>query len=289
MAPLHRRLSSGLWVARAVLFSFLCASLVHAPFTDASTQQQVYTLGVGISVTRSQDGSKQTYTAQSILTATKDTIPTKKGHSSKSSEASQAFPSTSSSITAGDEQYVVRVPPQLKQVNVLYYTRHFGTTLDFTYMASKLKLTWSQMSPTQYCPPYGLSAQQADDCWRKVKFVCELFDIIVVSDTTPDARPFLQNPCKAHIILQITNRFDWDIKDKVQYYSLMNETGKMNTKVYWVANNPLEREHARTANVTFPTERYKLLRPTGWSSLRGAHMHGLTTAAYMLHTPAQHI
>ncbi len=97
---------------------------------------------MGISVARSQDGSKQTYTAQSILTATKDTIPTKKGHASKSAEGPQASSSTSSSITAGDDQYVVRVPPQLKQVNVLYYTRHFGTTLDITYMASKLKLTW---------------------------------------------------------------------------------------------------------------------------------------------------
>jgi hypothetical protein len=39
-----------------------------------------------------------------------------------------------------------------------------------------------------------------------------------------------------------------------------------------MANNPLEIEHASQANVTFPEERYKLLRPTGWSSLRGAFM-----------------
>ena len=50
----------------------------------------------------------------------------------------------------------------------------------------------------------------------------------------------------------------------------MNETAKMNSKVYWVANNPLEIEHARAARVLFPPERYRLLRPTGWSSLRGA-------------------
>jgi hypothetical protein len=385
MAP-HRRLSGTSWLLSLLLSLLLCGTALSG---QSGTRKQVYTLGVGISVTRSQDGSKQTYRAQSILTATKDTIQagsqgdggggssSSSGVSSSSKHTGSQQHDTSSSSTSGpgrggaagstargssslasadlppaaaaaaDEQYVVRRPAGLGEVNILYYTRHFGTTLDFTYMASQLKLHWSQMLPTEYCPPYGMSAQQADECWRKVRFLCDTFDVIVVSDTTPDARPFLQNPCRAHIILQvrpgggqgvgggglvwvgqgigrwrtpvltlhlstrerlllrmrrgpgwprrcpgrrsagctsplttppsppagarpqITNRFDWDVKDKEQYYSLMNETGRLNPRVYWVANNPLEVQHARRVGVIFPPERYKLLRPTGWSSLRG--------------------
>ena len=62
-----------------------------------------------------------------------------------------------------------------------------------------------------------------------VKRTCDEYDVIIVADTTPLGRPFYQaspHLCKSKIVLQIVNRFDWDISDSESYISLMNKLVK---------------------------------------------------------------
>ncbi|KAG2491868.1 hypothetical protein HYH03_009821 [Edaphochlamys debaryana] len=94
--------------------------------------------------------------------------------------------------------------------------------------------------------------------------MCHAGDILVFSDTIPDARPVLQGGCKTPIILQVTNRFDYGIRedDRASYYALMREVAQR-PGVWWVANNPYEALHMEQRNVTLPPDRFHVFRPVG--------------------------
>jgi hypothetical protein len=64
--------------------------------------------------------------------------------------------------------------------------------------------------------------------------------------------------------LEITNRFDWDVKDKKEYFHLIQLLSE-HERVQLVANNPFEGFHMKVVNnINFP--RLRILRPVGIST-----------------------
>ncbi len=65
-------------------------------------------------------------------------------------------------------------------------------------------ITWLNVSSPGRFQPYGMNSSAAERIWREVGHVmCNMGDVLVFSDTIPDARPVLQGGCRTPIILQV--------------------------------------------------------------------------------------
>jgi len=91
----------------------------------------------------------------------------------------------------------------------------------------------------------------SQEAWEKYgEQYCYEYDYIIVTDTTPIARPFLQMNCPKRIILRITSRFDHLMeKDYSWFRLLLNVQNKNNIRI--VPNNYWEEWYARTKGVSF--------------------------------------
>jgi hypothetical protein len=74
---------------------------------------------------------------------------------------------------------------------VLYYSRHFGTVQDFAAVAQGLGLTWSHLTPGQFCSGYSSGVDDATECFSKISYACDIFDVIFVGDISSDGFPLL--------------------------------------------------------------------------------------------------
>ncbi|KAJ3137435.1 hypothetical protein HK100_000648 [Physocladia obscura] len=94
--------------------------------------------------------------------------------------------------------------------------------------------------------PYGMSRLCANRIVESghVKFLCSSFDVIIIADTLPHGRPFLQylasgKHCKARVIIELTNRFNWEIKDSREYNKIVTRLISKN-RVRVISNNRVE-------------------------------------------------
>jgi hypothetical protein len=172
---------------------------------------------------------------------------------------------------AGPDSAARKNGSPLSSLLVLYYSRHFGTVQDFAFVAKSLGLNWSHLTPDQVCWSYYSGVEKTEECYEKLRYVCDVFDVIFVGDIIPDGFPLLAGGgCKSWIVFQMTNRFDWDVRERERYYRFVNDSAQNNPRVLFMANNPLEIAYARSVGVHIPLSKYYLARPTGYSPLKGS-------------------
>ena len=99
---------------------------------------------------------------------------------------------------------------------ILYVSRHDGTIGNFEYISKNLGFNITILRPDYRYGGYP-ECYYKDKCCSFVKEKCSEFDYIIICDTIPDSVVFLINKCNKKIILEITNRFDFGIRDKNFY------------------------------------------------------------------------
>ncbi|GFR50043.1 hypothetical protein Agub_g12091 [Astrephomene gubernaculifera] len=153
-------------------------------------------------------------------------------------------------------------------LRVAYFTRHNATLWDWIAVTSHLRAPWTRVNPGLY-QAYGLDTTTANSVWEALgHMLCHMADILIFSDTIPDARPLLQGGCTTPLILQVTNRFDHGIapRDHDAYTALMSEAA-IQPHVWWVLSNPYEELLISKRGIKLPPSRLKLLRPLGMNLL----------------------
>lgn len=153
---------------------------------------------------------------------------------------------------------------------IFYFSRHFGTTTDFEFMANSLQL--ENVTYVDSNSHFGFLSEKnvyksiLDNGY--VEELCSSFDAIFISDSLADGWAFIMNrdiKCK-NIVFVITNRFDVGVRDheKEQFAEdfnfAINRNDEYRAKV--VVNNPFELQHCKGKNVRIP-EDYRLIRPLG--------------------------
>ncbi|KAJ3398659.1 hypothetical protein HDU80_008696 [Chytriomyces hyalinus] len=148
---------------------------------------------------------------------------------------------------------------------ITYYNRHPGTRANMKLILKRLGLTLTPLDPS-VLSGYGMEESAADAIIDSgfVKMICDSSDVIIVSDTIPDP----EQQCSSYIILEATNRIDYDIKKDIGTYhgmlwKLANQTPK--GKVIFTANNPLEPMDLAREALAAP--KWTLLRSTGASNV----------------------
>ncbi|KAJ3060309.1 hypothetical protein HDU98_003714 [Podochytrium sp. JEL0797] len=159
---------------------------------------------------------------------------------------------------------------------VLYYNTHGGCNQNMRGVMRSLGVKVDLFNPKQITG-YGMSASRARHLIDSghVDFICSRYDIIILGDTIPHGRAILESllekdpmkQCRSKVVVEMTNRFDWDVKDKSAYYNTISELVQLSKtvlkdKLFWVANNNVEKaflEHK--VGVSMPMVR--VLRPLG--------------------------
>jgi hypothetical protein len=112
--------------------------------------------------------------------------------------------------------------------------------------------------------------------------ICKQFDLIIIGDTIPLGRPFYQatpHICKSKLALQITNRFNHEIRDKKSYLKLMRYLVD-NPNVFWIPNNDFELLFLNINGIYPKIERTLLIRPFGISEQIGLPVKQKKTIVY---------
>ncbi|ORY44911.1 hypothetical protein BCR33DRAFT_212100 [Rhizoclosmatium globosum] len=84
--------------------------------------------------------------------------------------------------------------------------------------------------------------------------LCAASDVIINADTVPDSRAVLlsllekdvSKRCKSNIIIEMTNRYDWNVADLEEYNAmLLKLIENPPPNLFWTANNPFEELYMR--------------------------------------------
>jgi hypothetical protein len=150
---------------------------------------------------------------------------------------------------------------------VLYISSHEGTSMDLGYVFEELQVPHKWVKPKL---PYLVTKELAKADWEKNGIhYCALFDFIIVGDTVPRARGFIENRCKdSQIILQATQRFDQGMvkAQRAEWIDLLRQASQEMTNVRVIENNPYESwymKYVRNAMFFNAT----MIRPSGrWPS-----------------------
>ncbi|KAJ3025625.1 UNVERIFIED_CONTAM: hypothetical protein HDU68_006935 [Siphonaria sp. JEL0065] len=168
--------------------------------------------------------------------------------------------------------------PNKATPRILYYNRHSGCHNNMVQVTSRLGLNFSQFDPILF-GGLGMEDGKSKEVLESgiVKIICDSYDVIIVADTMPDARPLLESliqdkvedRCQSNLVMELTTRFDWGVPDNARFAELIwkvthSPTFKSN-KLFWVSNNPLE--PLDLAYETLATPEFRILRSTGNSDL----------------------
>src|SRR5689334_6402784 len=146
-----------------------------------------------------------------------------------------------------------------------YITQHFGIKLTTMFIQSLAEYEFDPASHGNVL--YNITHDRAERIWQTHKEYFDQFDLVLVSDTTPLARIFLQNNWEKPLIIWICNRFDYadaasldgEFPD-VEYYQLLRDAIKKKS-VHIVAYTPFEHYYARDKGVYLGTEVIKPCAP----------------------------
>jgi hypothetical protein len=102
---------------------------------------------------------------------------------------------------------------------------------------------------------YNITHERAERIWNKHKKLFDGFDVILVSDTAPLSRIFLQNGWKKPLIIWVCNRFDYcdrasldgDFPDS-EYYELFKQA-LLKDNVYVIPYTAFERHYAKSKDI----------------------------------------
>ncbi|KAI9350221.1 hypothetical protein BDR26DRAFT_891514 [Obelidium mucronatum] len=178
-----------------------------------------------------------------------------------------------SSLTTNGSSQSTTASSSRTRPSVLYYNTHGGTNMNMKGIMKSLSLELDIFNPKQVTN-YGMSHARAKALidGGHVEYICSLYDIIIIGDTIPHGRALMQSllerpnrQCKSKIVVEMTNRFDWDVKDRRAYYAMVKQLVlKRRDKIYWVANNNVEQAFLEfLVQVKMPDVR--ILRPIGTS------------------------
>ena len=147
-------------------------------------------------------------------------------------------------------------------MRILHVTHHQGCKISIDFVCKKLGYELE----TQFADwNYNMSRELASQIWEKYKDYYNTFDCVIVSDTAPLARIFLQNNFEKKLIVWVCNRFDYadqstnncGFPDSEFYDLFRNSVQKPN--VVFRSYTKFEHEYAaRYHNVVWETQ---VLRP----------------------------
>lgn len=151
-------------------------------------------------------------------------------------------------------------------VKVLHLSFHRGCINEFSGIAKQLGLhVESWFVPdlpgkffdgvSQGNALYNITHERAEHIYNKHKKLFESYDVILISDTAPLSRIFLQNDWKKPLIVWVCNRFDYydrasldgDFPDE-EYYDLFRKATKQKN-VFVIPYTSFERYYAKRKNV----------------------------------------
>ncbi|KAJ3126292.1 hypothetical protein HK100_010323 [Physocladia obscura] len=140
-------------------------------------------------------------------------------------------------------------------------------------------LTFDKFNPHQVSG-YGMSERKAHFLIENghVSMICSLYDVIIIGDTTPHGRALLESLlleektpssrfCQAKIVIEITNRFDHEVRDVARYHATMEALAaqtqtRLRGRLFWVANNNFDKAYTeQKLQMGMPFMR--ILRPLG--------------------------
>ncbi|KAJ3265809.1 hypothetical protein HDU77_003829 [Chytriomyces hyalinus] len=178
-------------------------------------------------------------------------------------------------------------PGKKARLRAVYYNTHGGSERNMMHVFRHFNhksLVLDIFSPDQISG-YGMThthARAVIDSGH-VDYICNRYDLVILGDTVPHARAVLlslleDNPARrcqaARIIVEMTNRFDWDIQegpDRMEYYRMLQKLVAMSRTIFkgrllWVASNLADAKYFEfTLNMTVPEVR--VLRPLGLSDV----------------------
>ncbi|KAI9346191.1 hypothetical protein BDR26DRAFT_856008 [Obelidium mucronatum] len=125
-----------------------------------------------------------------------------------------------------------------------------------------LDLSMDNFDPGQI-QPYGSPSSRAQELIKAVIIIC---------DTIPHGRALLESllevdparQCQSKIVVEMTNRFDWEVKDK-ELLKRSEKGGVLHGRLFFVANNPVEQLYLENAVGWKVPNGVRLLRPLGLS------------------------
>jgi len=133
-------------------------------------------------------------------------------------------------------------------MKILHISYHDGCIKNLNYVQQRLSLN---MHVQKVFYNYNIGYDRALSIWEDYKDYYNSFDIIIVSDTCPLSRIFLQNNYKGKLIIQICNRFDYsdiatndcNFPDENYYNLISGATDNKNVKFF--SYTQFEHEYAR--------------------------------------------
>jgi len=142
-------------------------------------------------------------------------------------------------------------------MKALHLTSHVGTIKNIQNVFNYLNISDKLVTQKSCNDSYYMNETTANKIWDYYSDKLDEFSILIFTDTSMVARPFLQNINKHNclIIIYVTNRFDWGIwgfEDKA-YYKLYSEMSR-NNRVIFCADNNYDQYYAKTKNINFMYE-----------------------------------
>jgi len=151
--------------------------------------------------------------------------------------------------------------------NVLHLSHHYGCLKDHQYVCSELGLNltsmfsvWDKVIPKN-C--YNVTKDIANKIWNDNKDYFNSYDYVIVSDTSPLSRIFLENISEfsGTLIVWVCNRFNYDMYGDNDYNQLFAKSIKYDNVIV-IPYTEFERVWANHFGVEITEE---VIRPIGLS------------------------
>ena len=140
-------------------------------------------------------------------------------------------------------------------LNILHLSFHKGCKKIIDYVCHKLNINCDFMEfddgITKSAAKYNIGKDRAKNCWNKYKDIFNKYDLIIISDTTPISRVFLQHDFEKRLIIWVCNRFDYADQASndcrfpdIDYYNLIRSIPSREN-VTIIGNTPFENYYSK--------------------------------------------
>lgn len=146
-------------------------------------------------------------------------------------------------------------------MSALHLTSHVGTIKNIENVFKMLNIGNKLITQSLIDKSYYYNEKTANEIWEHYSDKLNGISVLIFTDTSMIARPFLQNLEKHDclIIVYVTNRFDWGIwgfRDDL-YYKLYADSS-IHERVIFCADNNYDQYYAMAHNIKFAFDSIKL-------------------------------
>ncbi|KAJ3346263.1 hypothetical protein HDU83_003261 [Entophlyctis luteolus] len=130
-----------------------------------------------------------------------------------------------------------------------YFNGHRGCNENLHAVMSAMRLNFKVVNPraVTYYGMAGADAQELIDSGY-IAALCNASDVIIIADTVPDGRGILlakrqrlPDCANTSVIVEMTNRYDWNVPDREEYHKMLRALVAEPPKdLVWTQNNPFE-------------------------------------------------